>query len=102
MPVEHALFLAQQYAPALEELSARFGGHAAWWRHAALHVADGAGDNAELVYPFYDSPLWPAYAEQETGDRGWIPPLQSGTLSELSRAPRPRDQDAAEPAEGHR
>jgi hypothetical protein len=102
MPLEHARFLAEQYAPALDELAERFGGHAAWWRHAAANLADGADGSDELVYPFYDSSLWPAYAEQESGDRDWIPPLQSGALAQLSRAPRTRGQDATEQAGDHR
>jgi hypothetical protein len=84
MPLEHATFLADLYAPALD------------------HLAEGADGNGELVYPFYNSPLWPAYAEQESGDPTWIPALQSGTLGELSRASRPHGQDAAEQAGGHR
>jgi hypothetical protein len=102
MPLEHATFLADLYAPALDELAERFGGHAAWWRHAGSHLAEGADGNGELVYPFYNSPLWPAYAEQESGDPTWIPALQSGTLGELSRASQPHGQDAAEQAGGHR
>jgi hypothetical protein len=102
MPLEHAAFLAEQYAPALDELAGRFGGHADWWRYSARHLAEGADANGELVYPFYDSPLWPAYALRQGGDPDWVPPLQSAGLADLRRAPQPRDQDAAEPSADRR
>lgn len=84
IPATLARELAIIYDQLLDELDRRFGGHAAWWRYAGERIRNGAGVDAELPYPLYESHLWREWTSaQGLGER---PPLQSGVLAEISGA----------------
>ena len=83
LPYEHAAFLADLYGEQLDTLASRLGGHAEWWRYAADNLDQATSEDGEVVYPFYDSHLWPMYLDRDDRDASWVPPLQSATLAQV-------------------
>lgn len=88
MPTGMARLLAEIHGDLIDDLAARFGGHAGWWQHVARRLRDGYGGR-EIVYPFWETPLWREWlttgvpAGAQTSEEPKPPPVVSGRLSEL-------------------
>jgi hypothetical protein len=79
MPVRFARALAARQEVATEELAARLGGPAEWWRYCGARLRERPPAGEEIAYPFASGPLWVDWR----AEHGWDaepPALASGRI----------------------
>jgi hypothetical protein len=96
IPLAMAVYLARLHRDAIAELARRFGGHASWWAYVAERLLEEPEPESweEVPYPFWKQAYWSDWIDLNGFGEGegedWLPPLQSGVLSELDRTLQPR------------
>lgn len=85
VPTRLAHYLAELYAPLIEDLDEQLDAYAAWWRYATVRLRDDPPDDGTVAYPLWESRLW----ERWLGTVGAAtdqPPFASGTLADVRGA----------------
>ena len=96
IPIRSAAYLAGAYREELTRLDRRFGGYANFWRYCADRLVEDPPAGDSVPYPLWESSLWQGWVEGP-GSFVKMPPgevwVQSGPLSEISRAARGETPD---------